>query len=337
MADLHIDTAFFSVASKAELLKHELLESFGKAIDVAIENKVDAVLISGDISDNGKLSDSSYKYICDCFDKISDIPVFVILGNHDLGFNYTFPKNVHVFGTELSSASVGDADIYGASFNFDQDDSPLKNFQVTNKNKINIMLCHGLINGSTDNPFLLSDIENSGLDYLALGHIHGFGGVDKKGKTYYCYSGVLMGRGFDELGEKGVIIADVYENTVEAKFVPLQNRKFVELKIDCDGLQSYIEVADKVTDSTNQMDLYKIILTGTPKGHINTETLSAVLQEKLFYCKVVDKTKPFVNIDQLVNENSLTGYFVKNAMSNPEALNYGLKALNGERIYIDED
>ena len=79
------------------------------------------------------------------------------------------------------------------------------------------------------------------------------------------------------------------------------------------------------------------MLIGTPSGYINVETLSAVLQEKLFYAKVVDKTKAEVNIEELAKEQSLVGYFVKNAMNNQKALEYGLKALNGERIYTDED
>ena len=336
-ADLHIDTTFFSVSQKAELLKHELLETFGRIVGIAKEKNVDAILVSGDITDNGTMSEASYKFMCEAFNKISHIPVFAILGNHDFGFNYTFPENVHLFGTDLDFVSLKDADIYGANFNFEKDVSPLKDLAIKDSGKINIMLCHGTLNGNTDNPFLTSDIEKSGLNYLALGHIHSFDGLDKKGKTYCCYSGVPMGRGFDELGEKGVIIADIYENTVEAEFVPVAERKFVELSVDCDGLSNYIEVADKVFESTNEKDLYKIVLKGTPSGHINAETLSAVLQEKLFYAKVVDKTKAGVNIEELAKEQNLMGYFVKNAMNNQKALEYGLKALNGERIYTDED
>ncbi|MBQ3114726.1 MAG: DNA repair exonuclease [Clostridia bacterium] len=336
-ADLHIDTTFFSVSQKAELLKHELLETFGKIVNIAKEKNVDAILISGDITDNGTMSQASYKYMCDAFDKICHIPVFAILGNHDFGFNYTFPENVHLFGTDLNFVSLKDADIYGAGFNFEKDVSPLKDLVIKDNGKINIMLCHGTLNGTTDNPFLSSDIEKSELNYLALGHNHSHDGVDKKGNTYYCYSGVPMGRGFDELGEKGVIIADIYENTVETEFVPLGSRKFVELSVDCDGLSNYIEVADKVMESVNDKDLYKIVLTGTPSGHINPETLSAVLQEKLFYAKVVDKTKVQVDIEELAKGQNLVGYFVKNAMNNQQALDYGLKALNGERIYTDED
>ncbi|MBO7208289.1 MAG: DNA repair exonuclease [Clostridia bacterium] len=336
-ADLHIDTTFFSVSQKAELLKHELLEAFGRIVNIAKEKNVDAILISGDITDNGTMSEASYKFMCEAFNKISHIPVFAILGNHDFGFNYTFPENVHLFGTDLDLVSLKDADIYGASFNFERDISPLKELVIKDNDKINIMLCHGTLNGNTDNPFLTSDIEKSGLNYLALGHIHSFEGLDKKGMTYYCYSGVPMGRGFDELGEKGVIIADIYENTVEAEFVPLGSRKFVELSVDCAGLSNYIEVADKVYESTNEKDLYKVVLKGTPSGYINVETLNSVLQEKLFYAKVVDKTKAEVNIEELAKEQSLVGYFVKNAMNNQKALEYGLKALNGERIYTDED
>ena len=53
------------------------------------------------------------------------------------------------------------------------------------------------------------DIEKSGLTYLALGHVHQYSGPRREGGTVYAYPGTPDGRGFDELGEKGVILGRV--------------------------------------------------------------------------------------------------------------------------------
>ncbi len=47
------------------------------------------------------------------------------------------------------------------------------------------------------------------MDYVALGHIHAYSGARTAGRVPYAWPGCPEGRGYDECGEKGVIIADV--------------------------------------------------------------------------------------------------------------------------------
>lgn len=332
--DLHLDTVFFTTENKADILKYELLESFAKITRIAKEKNVDAMVIAGDITDNGVLSKASYDFFYNQLYEL-DIPVVIILGNHDYGFNYALPQNVTLL-EQFGKVSIGEADIYGASFDYG---NVIENFKADNSSKINIMVFHGTVGGNTDNPVSVSQIEKSGLDYIALGHIHKFDGLKKSGDTSYAYCGVPFGRGFDEQGQKGVIVADVEKGNVKIEYIPVAKRQYIEQKIDVTGCESYINVMEKL-EGFDKENLYKFVLTGTPSGYIDFKGLNAVINDRFFYGKVVDETENKVDITSISEEESLRGYFINNIISNggnDSAIKYGLSALKGERIYVDED
>ena len=84
-------------------------------------------------------------------------------------------------------------------------------------------------------PLSPAEIETSGLDYLALGHVHQYSGLRRAGETFWAYPGCPEGRGFDELGEKGVLWLEVEKGRTEAEFVPLCRRRYQILVRGPDG------------------------------------------------------------------------------------------------------
>ena len=52
-------------------------------------------------------------------------------------------------------------------------------------------------------------LKNKNIDYLALGHIHGYKEAPLDGRGKYCYPGCLEGRGFDECGKKGFVLLNI--------------------------------------------------------------------------------------------------------------------------------
>ncbi len=330
-ADLHIDTSFFTIENKTELLKYELLESLARITDVAKAYKADIMVVCGDVTDNGTLSEAAYNTVYKCLQQLG-IPVFMIMGNHDSGFNYKLPENVHRF-CGMQKYSIGNVDIYGSDFEYG-----FENISV-DENKINIVLQHGTVGGNSDNPISLADIAATKADYFALGHIHSFDGAKKSGGTYYAYSGVPVGRGFDEQGQKGVLIVDVEKNAVSAEFVPVAKRQYCEETVDISGCCDYVEVIEKLK-SYDKDNLYKFRLKGNPSGYIDFASIKAVADREFFYAKIADETTVEVDIKSLASEESLAGYFIKNVLLNggdDETVKYGLAALKGERIYINED
>lgn len=73
-------------------------------------------------------------------------------------------------------------------------------------------------------------MRDSGLQYLALGHIHKAGAFHAGG-TLCAWPGCPMGRGWDETGEKGVCIVTV-EDSASLRAVALDTIRFHELKAD---------------------------------------------------------------------------------------------------------
>ena len=85
---------------------------------------------------------------------------------------------------------------------------------------------------SAYNPVSAADLAHSGLDYAAFGHTHRFGGVQRAGGTVYAWPGCMEGRGFDETGEKGVLLADVAAGDVQVQFLPVPGRRYEILRVD---------------------------------------------------------------------------------------------------------
>ena len=81
------------------------------------------------------------------------------------------------------------------------------NLVETDNSKINILAAHADLTNrkSVYCPMKEWDFAVSGFDYVALGHIHAGGEIEKIGETYYAYSGCPEGRSFDECGVKGGI------------------------------------------------------------------------------------------------------------------------------------
>jgi DNA repair exonuclease SbcCD nuclease subunit len=329
-ADLHFDTPFREVGEKQRKLnKEELKEVFMKVIHFCKEKSVDIFLLAGDVFDNFTLSKDTLYFIEKAFEEIESTRVFISPGNHDPYMNTSFyklikwPNNVHVFTSGIEKVCVEELDVnvWGAAFGEKYvRKSMLANFNV-NSDKINIMVLHGEISSSSDgneyNPITLSEIKGSGMDYIALGHRHGFSGINKEGSTYYAYSGNPQGRGFDELGDKGVIYGYISKGIVDLQFIKTSKRNYEEVRVDISNSFGYEEVKNIILDSIDEKErknnLYKIILCGEVLEEFNMD--EKVLTEKLssyfYYCKVIDKTSVKLNIEELSRGYSVKAIFAK--------------------------
>lgn len=322
-SDIHLGTAFYAYGKRADILAHELLDTFLNVISAAKKYSADALVICGDITDCGILDRTEQAAVNAKFAEISGIPVFLIYGNHDMDFNGSFPDNVHVFDRP-AKFSLNGADIYGASYKYRKID-----FVPDNPDNINIVMRHGSLD---EFPARLP----KSIDYAALGHFHSY---SVKGR--YVYSGMPMGRGFDEQGQPGFVIADISKERTERTFVPTGARQFAEYDIDITNCAVYTEILDIIREkSLDKRNLYRFNLTGVKNCETHSGRLCAALNEEYFYVAVADKTKLPVDLESEIKKESLMGYFLKNAAAggaDDETVRLGLSALKGERIYTDEN
>ena len=224
LADMHLERNFAHLTQEqAALRKSETLINFKNVIDKFSD--ADVVLMAGDVFD-GEFSKSTSDFLNLVFSSNRDKYFFISLGNHDNlslscidNFLDNLPDNVKVFGECIEKVHLEkhDADIYGVSFSSDYSYASLiNNFNVDNPDRLNVLVIHGDVGCESDyNPMSVSDISSTGLDYIALGHVHKFSGIEKINNTHYAYSGVFEPGGFDECDECGVIYGTLQKGNVE--------------------------------------------------------------------------------------------------------------------------
>jgi len=325
-ADIHFDTAFSGLTDteKAAVRRQDLRTTFSKII--ALSQNADMLLISGDLFDGNNVSRTTLDFLKHAFSQIRHVKVFICAGNHDclddnsVYKHFDFGENVYVFGTEPEMIETEHVDVYGVSFKSANDARELlPEFTIKNPQKVNILVMHGNLSGSDYNPVKLRDIENCGMDYVALGHIHAGSGLKNAGTVYYAYPGCPEGRGFDETGEKGVLALTLAKGYTKADFVPTQQRMYIEEKIDVTEAENVEDIISMVLSKcTEETHIYRIKLCGTCSFPISP----AVIQNSVraFDITVLDETGAAAKLDEISTAFTLKGLFTKFALEEREAL-----------------
>ena len=124
--------------------------------------------------------------------------------------------------------------VYGAGFTARHERPLLEGFRAKADGWTNLMVLHGDATqaASPYNPITPEQLAASGLAYLALGHIHQASGLLRCGSTCYAWPGCAMGRGFDELGQKGAYLGEVSDSGVRLDFLPLHGRSYEILRVE---------------------------------------------------------------------------------------------------------
>lgn len=369
-ADFHYDTPFKEVLeSQSKVNKEELKEVFKNIIDFCSNKDVDILLMAGDIFDNYTVNRETLLFIEECLKKISDVKVFISPGNHDPFSNNSFyklvnwPDNVYIFTGALEKVYLKElgVNIYGAAFNSKYERQSLMAgiSNTANEDEINIMVIHGEITNSKDgneyNPITLNEMEDSNMDYIALGHRHSFSGINRIGNTSYAYSGCPQGRGFDETGDKGIIYGSIYKGGTDLSFVRTSKRNYEEVIVNIAGCNTYEEIRKHILaaidEDLRKTNFYKVILKGeiNSKFIIDEDILLSRLKDDFYFCKVKDKTSCKYDFEELSRGYSIKSIFIKKMIKKLDeaetdeerdvilsAIKYGIAALSSEEVKLDD-
>lgn len=272
-ADWHLDSPFtgFSESQKA-YLKAELLKIPQKIADLFRRESCDLVLLSGDLFD-GPAADESVRLLRDALAQCA-VPVFISPGNHDFlapgspWLEEQWPENVHVFKGGMTSVAVPELDcrVYGAGYTSMDCPGLLSGFRASGQEMYHIAVLHGdpMQLRSPYCPITAAQVRDSGLDYLALGHIHKAGSFRAR-NTLCGWPGSPMGRGYDETREKGAYVVTIEEKTT-IRFVPLDTPQFYELEADTE--ENAAEALETVLPGSESNHFYRVTLTGSGDGEL---------------------------------------------------------------------
>ncbi|MBO4692778.1 MAG: DNA repair exonuclease [Clostridia bacterium] len=365
-ADLHIGATAAMLGEKGQTRRFETLITFENIIRLAKDNAVNIILIAGDLFCSNSVERSAVNRTVECIGSVPDIKVVFAAGNHDPlnssspFFNMRLPENFCILPDTDSFVyfeTLG-TKVYGRSF-FDVYMQGEARFALKpTDDSINILCQHGELKSdlsSNYNSITGEFIDNCGMDYIALGHIHKRSDIMRRGNTFFAYSGCAEGLGFDELGEKGVYIGSIGKGICELEFFRTSVRTHEMVEIDVSDCEDNPSAAEKVISVLKNKygdlfadNLYKIILTGDiPEGSFfDTNEITSRLSSMLYFVKVKDCTEVLKDLEIIKNENSLKGVFVsrmlKRIAEEPEnqtlrmALNLGIKAFSSEVLYNED-
>ena len=252
-ADVHLDSP---CSSRSETVRQKLRDAsrlaFRRLVDLALAERVDALLIAGDLFDDERLSFQTERFLLEQIHRLDAefIPVVYATGNHDPGraglrsLELSWPDNVTVardktavrIKIEGGSRESGSREVLGvvtaAGHETAAETGDLSTGFPTPEGRVpEIAVLHTQVVDSPGSaahqryaPSQLEALRGSGHDYWALGHVHK--------RSVLCehpgihYPGSLQGRTHGERGPKGCLLVDVHPGTkpdVEfKKLAPIQ-------------------------------------------------------------------------------------------------------------------
>ena len=295
-SDLHIDSPFKGFSSVedqlAEVLRKSTYQAFQNIVELALKEKVEAVLIAGDIYDGAEKSLEAQLKFRHGLQKLSDkgIDTFIVHGNHDpldsWSASLEWPERVHIFsGTQVECLPVErngvvKAYVHGISYpKRDVTENLSKNFSRGNGEGFAIGLLHSNVGHQSghDNyaPCSMDDLIAAKMDYWALGHIHRFR-VLRESNPAVVYSGNSQARHMRESGEKGCCLVTLNKNTGPLiQFIPVDAVRYIQGEVDLSGTITLEEVIHTVrskceyfADQTKQRDVFiDLSLNGRTQVH----------------------------------------------------------------------
>lgn len=291
-ADIHLDTplqglAEYPGAPLAEI-RNATRRAFEKVLDAALSEKVDFLIVAGDLYDTGLKSFESALYFNAQITRLKDagILIYLIHGNHDAASKLIKqlrpPSNVHIFRSgEPQTFLIKELRValHGQSFATQEvTDDLAAGYPAPVPDYFNIGVLHTNLSGISEHanyaPCSLDTLQNKGYQYWALGHVHNRQVLCAE--PYIVFPGNIQGRHGKEQGEKScelVIVSDAGAITLET--IPTSVVPWIEIDIDATGCQSADDVYDKlrarleeaVAQAKERISAVRLLITGQTEAH----------------------------------------------------------------------
>jgi len=304
-ADNQLGIKFIGLGEKGKQLRQAVKESLKATVDLAVAERVDLVLIAGDLFDSNSVSKSLVDEAVAQLKRLAPIPVCILPGTHDC-YNassvYRRPEcrdvqHIHIFTDEITSVSFPELDltVYGrANLSPTGTESPLAGLEKNKETKYHVAVVHGemAIEGKFAGdyyPVEGREIAASGMNYVALGHWHRYADFSQSGvKAFYC--GAPETLSFEEGGDSGyVLLVSIDESAtrVEKKRVGKYLWKTVSLEIET--FESEEELLQEIRKHADPNTLLRVRLSGLQPvtWDVGEEHLARELEDLFFHLEVI--------------------------------------------------
>jgi DNA repair exonuclease SbcCD nuclease subunit len=184
---------------------YKVREAFTQVVDTVLETQSDLFLIAGDLFDHNEIEKQTVEFVYEQLARLS-CPTVVIVGNHDVWDERSVIRRMdfrkagrHVtLLNEAEGTQVEFPELYATVWgrcmlDHDLTNKPMAGAPPRKDDMWHIGMAHGMYTDDPDTQrsSLISpqEIEASGFDYLALGHVHAHRQM-RHGNTLACYPGV---------------------------------------------------------------------------------------------------------------------------------------------------
>ncbi|WP_223700810.1 metallophosphoesterase family protein [Sutcliffiella deserti] len=343
-ADLHLDSPFkglnYLPNELFERVRASTFDAFTRVVDVALEERVDFLLLAGDLFDLEQRSLLAQAKLREEFLRLAkfDIPVYVIHGNHDYiterQQRFRYPDNVHIFGETVAAVpfiknGIPAANIYGFSYSTRHIlHNRTSEYQKQDNVPYHIGLLHGNLSGREDHdpyaPFSISDLLAKDFQYWALGHIHKREILHPEPPI--VYPGNIQGRNKKEIGEKGCYLVELSNQKPKLTFIKTSKILWENMDLSIRDLQTMDELLQKAKEiyDENRKSLKGTLLHLTLTG---SGPLFSLLQEE----SQLEDLKLFLNEREPEKEDFQYVYSLTNHTT-PE---YSKESLKKKPFYED--
>ena len=305
-ADIHLDSPLSGLSAyegaPVDLLRNAPRAAFSNLIDEAIRERVDFMMIAGDLYDGAWRDFNTGLFFSGEMGRLKreEIPVFIVHGNHDAESELTkqlmLPDNVKVFSTRKAETHhlehLGVA-LHGQSFREAKTEENLAiDYPSAVPECFNIGVLHTAVEGHAEHalyaPCSLSDLIGKGYDYWALGHVHEHKILSEV--PLVVFPGNLQGRHIRETGPRGALMVTVENGkpTIERLFVDTVRWHRIEIDAgEANSLQDVVLLArDRLETLLREYAdgrplATRVILTGRSRIHGELFGLETQLRQEI--------------------------------------------------------
>ena len=342
-ADVHLGARHADLGEQAAAQRERQFAAFKAAVDLAIAERVDIVLIAGDLFDSNTQPRRSVERVAAELKRLvaAKIRTVVIPGTHDV---YDRSSLYRVYDLAAMAGSTVDDDlvtvltpdrpsvhlkacdvvVHGPVFATKRAPySPLRDLKVTPGEVAtwNVGMVHGslAIPDRTDRDEVVvtrAEIEATGLDYLALGHWHS-AQQGKAGGTTYAYSGAPEPVAVTQDGAGEVLlialdeVAGVRTVTIEERTVG--RTRFEKLDVDASTLADQPELVRLLAARADPDLVLDVRLTGVRPDEldVSTDEVEDQLKGSFLKVRVRDASVPALTKGNLPSPDTIPGAFIR--------------------------
>ncbi|MBN8915079.1 MAG: DNA repair exonuclease [Rhizobiales bacterium] len=263
-ADIHLDSPLRSLAMRdpelAALIGGATRQALVGIVDLCIEERVDALVIAGDLYDGDQTSMKTARFLADQMRRLHEagVVVYKVRGNHDALSRITqelvLPPSLKLFGgrAETVELRLGGLDVAIHGLSFAKPHAPeslLPKYGRPRPGAFNLGIMHTSLAGASGHdpyaPCAVADLDQWGFDYWALGHIHVRS--EHRGASTVVMPGMPQGRDIGEAGPKTVslvTVSDDHRMVIEER--PTSVAQFERIPVDLTDAATWSEIIDRI-------------------------------------------------------------------------------------------